>query len=90
LWGDSVNPAGTLKETRIHDLAPTILHLLDLPVPADMDGRVLTEALQEGWMANHPVQYEREEERGEKENLIYSEREEKEIREQLKGLGYLG
>jgi len=85
-----VNPAGVLKETRIHDLAPTLLQLLNLPIPADMDGRVLTEALQEEWMASHPIRYEREEEAGEKENLVYSESEEKEIREQLKGLGYLG
>ncbi len=90
LWGSGVNPAGVLKETRIHDLAPTILHLLNLPIPADMDGRVLTEALQEEWMANHPVRYERQEKAGENENLIYSESEEKEIKEQLKGLGYLG
>ena len=27
------------------DIAPTVLHLLGVPVPADMDGRVLTEIL---------------------------------------------
>ncbi len=30
------------------DIAPTVLHLLGLPVAASMDGRVLTEALEEG------------------------------------------
>jgi len=30
------------------DLAPTIAHLLDLPVPKDMDGRVLREILKDG------------------------------------------
>ena len=27
------------------DIAPTVLHLLGIPVPGDMDGRVLTEVL---------------------------------------------
>jgi predicted AlkP superfamily phosphohydrolase/phosphomutase len=29
----------------LFDIAPTVLHLLGVPVPADMDGRVLTEVL---------------------------------------------
>jgi hypothetical protein len=28
------------------DVAPTILHLLEVPVPADMDGRALVEMLE--------------------------------------------
>jgi len=32
----------------IFDVAPTILHIMGLPVPDDMDGRVLTEILREG------------------------------------------
>ena len=31
-----------LSNARIIDLAPTILHILNVPVPEDMDGRVLT------------------------------------------------
>jgi len=36
---------GEISGARIIDLAPTILHLMNVPVPDDMDGRVLTEAL---------------------------------------------
>jgi arylsulfatase A-like enzyme len=36
------------------DLAPTFLHILDLPVPAHMDGRVIEEALEDGTPAAAP------------------------------------
>jgi predicted AlkP superfamily phosphohydrolase/phosphomutase len=38
--------AGELPPAAIEDIAPTILHLCGLPVPEDMDGRVLTEMLE--------------------------------------------
>ena len=34
-------PPGRWEDARLQDLAPTILHLLGLPVPEEMDGRVL-------------------------------------------------
>jgi len=37
-----------------HDLAPTILHLQGLPVPAHMEGRVLTELLREAASSSLP------------------------------------
>ncbi|MBK9055278.1 MAG: alkaline phosphatase family protein [Chloroflexi bacterium] len=44
-----------LPDLIIEDMAPTALHLLGLPVPDDMDGRVLTEILTPAWQAEHPV-----------------------------------
>jgi arylsulfatase A-like enzyme len=32
-------PAGRGPERALHDVAPTLLELLDEPVPADMEGR---------------------------------------------------
>lgn len=37
------------------DITPTLLYLLGLPVPLDMPGRVLTEALDPDWVAAHPL-----------------------------------
>ncbi len=45
---------GRLPEVSCMDVAPTALHLLGLPVPADADGRVLAEALV-GEAARRPV-----------------------------------
>lgn len=34
-------------DAKIYDIAPTILHIFGLPIPNDMDGRVLTEIFEE-------------------------------------------
>jgi hypothetical protein len=39
------------------DLAPTVLHLLGLPVSRELDGRVLEEALAPAFRAQHPLRY---------------------------------
>ena len=43
--GPGVRKGASLDEAAIVDLAPTILHLLGIPVPLSMEGRVLLEAL---------------------------------------------
>jgi predicted AlkP superfamily phosphohydrolase/phosphomutase len=45
LAGSGVQRGACLAEAQITDVAPTLLHLLDLPLPANLDGRVLSEAL---------------------------------------------
>lgn len=46
-WGSAVQ-SGKLKDARLEDLAPTILHLMGMKIPAHMDGRPLVEILKEG------------------------------------------
>ena len=47
--------AEPLPGLQIEDVAPTVLHLMGLPVPSDMDGRVLTEILTAASLHDHPV-----------------------------------
>ncbi|HUT24551.1 MAG TPA: alkaline phosphatase family protein [Sumerlaeia bacterium] len=47
---------GVALEAHIFDIAPTILALMGLPVPKDMEGRVLTEMLDPSFLEDHPVQ----------------------------------
>jgi len=44
-----------VENAKLIDLAPTILHLLDVPVPEDMDGKVLESAFRPEALATHPV-----------------------------------
>jgi predicted AlkP superfamily phosphohydrolase/phosphomutase len=78
-------------EPQLADLAPTILYLLGLPVPEDMDGQVIEAAIDPVYLAAHRPQ------RGPAVAVAttnpdegLTENEMKEIQERLKGLGYLG
>lgn len=43
--GPAFEPGAVPQGANLRDIAPTVLHLLGVPVPDDMDGRVLTELL---------------------------------------------
>lgn len=71
------------------DLTPTILHLLGLAVPSDMDGHVLTEVLDPAWAAAHPIAIGEAAVDGQGKKLDLSEAEREEIRNRLRGMGYV-
>lgn len=57
---------------------------MGLPVPADMDGRVLAEAFAEGYMVAYPLQImEPSSPSGDVDELEYTQEGEKEIMERL-------
>jgi predicted AlkP superfamily phosphohydrolase/phosphomutase len=43
--GSERRPGAVPRGAELLDIAPTVLHMLGIPVPGDMDGRVLTEIL---------------------------------------------
>lgn len=89
LWGPEVQSRG-LKRVQITDVAPTALHLMGMPVPDGMDGRVLEESLRPEFLARRQVRTAKEGERERSDaGPAYSEQQEGEIIDRLKGLGYI-
>jgi len=88
LFGPSA-AAGVRLSAEIQDVAPTLLYLLGRPIPTDLEGRVLTEAIDAAVLESRPLEYEDAEliEVGEKER--YRAAEVAEVEERLRGLGYL-
>ncbi|MFZ1947023.1 MAG: tetratricopeptide repeat protein [bacterium] len=54
-WGQGVKRGQSLAGAGVLDIAPTVLHVLGLPVDQRMPGRVLEEAFDPAWVASHPV-----------------------------------
>jgi hypothetical protein len=76
---------------RIIDYAPTVLHTFGVEVPSDMDGRVLENIFTEEYMANNPVRISKAANTAAPEILgAMTDEESDEIRERLRGWGYLG
>jgi predicted AlkP superfamily phosphohydrolase/phosphomutase len=53
--GPGIRQSAVLDGARLIDVAPTILYTFGLPVPEDMDGRVLTEVFTPAHLAANPV-----------------------------------
>jgi hypothetical protein len=53
--GGPVRRGLELQDASVFDLYPTVLYLLGLPVPQDAAGKVLTDALDPGFVRLHPV-----------------------------------
>jgi predicted AlkP superfamily phosphohydrolase/phosphomutase len=93
--GPHFTAASEIQEAGILDLAPTILYLLGLAIPPEMDGKVLTQLFPDAYRTTHPICY------GNGLNgtgldvgvvepqRAYSAAEEEAIRARLQGLGYI-
>jgi len=89
--GPGIQQGGQVEGAVIYDIAPTILHSMGLPVPSDMDGQLLEDAFDDGYMEAFPLELVEPSMVGEATTGIdYTEEGEKEILERLQGLGYLG
>lgn len=78
--------AGKTIEARIADMAPTALAMLGLRVPADMEGRVVTEAFDTEVRVEHEPPIDKPVAQRED---VYSEEDEKILQQRLSDLGYL-
>ena len=97
LWGKPVKAGVQVhaNAASLYDLAPTILHLMGQPVPQDMDGRVLTDALQPEYahvmeQAAASRLYSVPVGAGAAPDGELSDEDEEIIVERLRGLGYVG
>jgi hypothetical protein len=79
-----------MDEASIYDVAPTLLYLGGHPVPDDMDGRVLTELIENEFLAEKKIETLPAIENCDIGDSGFSPEEDAEVIDRLKGLGYLG
>jgi predicted AlkP superfamily phosphohydrolase/phosphomutase len=83
--GKGIKMGVRLPECSMEDVAPTVLHMLGLPVPRDMDGKVLLDAFEREYAT--PVRYSADERAT--RQVAQPTKEDKRILDRLKALGYL-
>ncbi len=90
-FGKHIKNEKGLPETSIMDLAPTILYRSGIPVPSDMDGRVLFEFFEKDFADKNLIRQTpvNSEIISENKTVTYSGNESKSIEERLRGLGYI-
>jgi predicted AlkP superfamily phosphohydrolase/phosphomutase len=88
--GPVLKTAAEIEDAQLIDLAPTLLHLLGVPVPEDMDGKVLISAFRSDFLTVHPVRA------GTASGISgtdrpsgYTTEESAKVEERLQALGYL-
>jgi predicted AlkP superfamily phosphohydrolase/phosphomutase len=88
LAGPSAVRGGTIS-AGIADVAPTILYLLEQPVPTDLDGRLLAEVLEPSLLGARPPEYADLEGVTVAATESYAPGDESSVEERLRSLGYL-
>lgn len=79
-----------VSQPRLIDIAPTILHLLGVPVPEDMDGQVLEGLFKPEFLQAHPIRSGAASGTSTMDHSSgYTDEESAKVEERLQALGYL-
>jgi predicted AlkP superfamily phosphohydrolase/phosphomutase len=93
--GKGVRNLRSQTDFEIEDVTTTILHLLGIPVPTDMDGRVVLDAFDEDFLRDNPIESVNVSSSSEPSKidatppLWESDQDQKNVEERLRSLGYL-
>ena len=88
--GKGVRAGTRIPDADVLDVAPTILYALGLPVARDMDGDILVDAFQAGFLRSNRVEFIPTYETGDRQSgePIRSPVDDK-VKKKLKALGYI-
>jgi predicted AlkP superfamily phosphohydrolase/phosphomutase len=87
--GEGIVAGRSLAGLELYDVTATLLHLLDVPVPRDLDGRVRTDLFPLEYAETRPVRYSEEGTSAEASPCAFSSEDADRIEERLRGLGYI-
>ena len=88
--GSGFRSGAEIANARLIDIAPTLLHLLGVPVPEDMDGKVLASAFQPDFLLARPIRSGAASGTSATDRPSgYTDEEAAKVEERLQALGYL-
>lgn len=87
--GPALRVGASVSGARLIDLCPTMLYLMGLPIPDDVDGEVLSEIVAESFLKQNAVRFADSAKTGAAAKTHLTAEEEADIISRLQGLGYL-
>jgi len=88
--GNMIARGKRIEDAKLIDLAPTILHMMDVSIPPEMDGRILRNIFsEETELFRKPAQYSNVSFIKDENLYNVEEKQDKEIQDRLKALGYI-
>jgi hypothetical protein len=92
MWGENIKSGVKIEDAEVLDITGTVFTLLGFPVAEDMDGRVLTEAIEESFLRRYPIRtvtsYETEPHQYVRPKLLTRETA-ADLEDRLRALGYI-
>jgi predicted AlkP superfamily phosphohydrolase/phosphomutase len=88
-WGPNVRPGRLSRPAQITDVMPTTLYLMEQPLPDNLDGQVIEEALAPDFLETHPITYRPATTPVEATGEAWQEGDLAAVTERLRALGYL-
>jgi len=88
-WGPNIRPGRLSRPAQITDVMPTTLYLMRQPLPDNLDGQVIEEALLPDFMETHPITYRPATTPAEATGEAWQEGDLAAVTERLRDLGYL-
>lgn len=87
--GKDVKKGVKVEDSEIVDIFPTILYMMDIPIPKDVDGKVIKEIFNAKHLEESEIRFGSKAEDKQRLELELSKNEVSEIVRGLKGLGYI-
>jgi len=88
-YGENIGRGVKVEGAELVDLASTILYTLGMAIPEDMDGRILLEIFEPSFVASQKPRSSKAPSRERRAAQTLTAEEEEEIKDKLRGLGYL-
>jgi len=88
-WGPNIRPGRLSRLAQITDVMPTALYLMGQPLPDNLDGQVIEEALTSEFLEAHPFTYRPATAPAEPTGEAWQEGDLVAVTKRLRGLGYL-
>lgn len=94
LNGNVIEEKGCFRKYPIESILPTVLYFLDIAIPTDIDGKIMEEVLNPSYIQSNPPRYfhykKIKELVKERLSILVDTSHEEQIKNKLKGLGYMG